>query len=532
MKHLRFIVVSFIITFILSVAVFSATAYDGYIVCFKDKGCADKALEYMESQEVYLFSSSEEQALQSINESLDVYKTYDENLITELDSMGLVEYSEPDYICELFDYDFASEEGFSKQWAHEITGIEYAWNLGIYGNNVNVAVIDTGILENHEDFTKANILDGYNFSSDDTTDTNDNNGHGTPICGVIASAVNQKGCVGVAHRANIIPIKITNNGKDITVSLITQALMDAVQIYGADVVNLSLGYVGNTSAASAHLENTIKALQSQTNVIVVAAAGNISRKTANVTADSTKDERESQYNISNFDENGNALYAYPASFDCVISVSSLSKNTVDGSYTYASTSRYNDKVTICAPGNSIYAPYKNSTSSYITISGTSFSCPYISGVAALAKSVDPDITQQEFESLLIQTANKSVFDGAEERNDHYGYGIVDVEALIKAIISKNSKGGFISPVDRTEYGNITVKIYNFSSEEKNISLLAETFNPTGTRPLGFFSKFQKLAAGQTKEINITSLSDSDVAPIRCYLFESLLFKPLYIPVSE
>ena len=100
-------------------------------------------------------------------------------------------------------------------------------------------------------------------------------------------------------------------------------------------------------------------------------------------------------------------YAYPASFDCVISVANLLKNTSDGSYTYSGTSRYNDKVTICAPGSNIYTPYKNSASSYITISGTSFACPYISGVAALAKSIDPDITQEEFESLLIQTSNKN-----------------------------------------------------------------------------------------------------------------------------
>ena len=532
MKHLRFIVVSFIFAFILSVASFAETAYDGYIVSFKDKGSAQKALEYTQNQEVCLFSSAEEQALLSINESLDVYKTYDENLVTELDSMGLVEYCEPDYICELFDYDFASEEGFSKQWSHEITGIEYAWNLGIYGNNVNVAVIDTGILDNHEDFTQANILDGYNFSSDDTTDTNDTNGHGTSVSGVIASAVNQKGCVGVAHRANIIPIRITSSGAGITISSIAKALEDAVQIYGADVINLSLGYVGNKSEASAHLKSTIETLQAQSGVIVVAAAGNIKRKTANVTADSTKDEINAQYSSSNFDENGNVLYAYPASFDCVISVANLSKNTSDGSYTYSGTSRYNDKVTICAPGSNIYTPYKNSDSSYITISGTSFACPYISGVAALAKSVNQNITPKEFESLLTQTANKSVLGPAEQRNDHYGYGIVDVQALIKAIISEKSKGGFISPVDRTENGNITVKIHNSSSEETDISLFAETFSPTVTRPLGFFWVSKKLAAGEIKEIDITSLSDPATALIRCYLFESLLFKPIYIPVSE
>ena len=107
-----------------------------------------------------------------------------------------------------------------------------------------------------------------------------------------------------------------------------------------------------------------------------------------------------------------------------------------------------------------------------------------------------------------------------------------METLIKAIISEKSKGGFISPVDRTENGNITVKIHNSSSEETDISLFAETFSPTVTRPLGFFWVSKKLAAGEIKEIDITSLSDSATALIRCYLFESLLFKPIYIPVSE
>lgn len=531
MKYSRFIIVSFIMIFILSTVVLATSAYDGYIVCFKDKNSTSRALEYTERQ-VSLFSLSEEQSLQSINESLDIYKTYDESLIAEFEQMGLVKFSEPDYICELFDYDYAAEPRYSQQWAHEITGIQYAWDLGIYGNDVTVAVIDSGILKNHQDFTQTNMLDGYNYSTTDTTDTTDNYGHGTSVAGVIASAVNQKGTVGVAHRANIVPIKITDNGKGITVSRITQAIMDAVQVFHADVINLSLGYIGNENSASLQLETTIKFLQDHTGVIVVAAAGNIRQTTANVTAGSTKEQIDAQYNISNYDENGNVIYAYPASFDCVISVANLAKNTSDGTYTYASTSRYNDKVTISAPGNSIYAPYKNSTSSYATLSGTSFSCPYISGVAALAKSVDPDITQQEFETLLIQTANKSVLDESEQRNDHYGYGIVNIEALIKALINKNTKGGFISPVDRTEDGNITVKIHNNTSEEKTVVLLAKTFSSASSKALGLLPIPVKLAAGQTKELSIKALQNSAAAPIKCFLFESSLFKPLYIPVSE
>ena len=89
-----------------------------------------------------------------------------------------------------------------------------AWNkVSDTDNEVVVAVVDSGVLDTHEDLTDVmwtnpgNIglrgKHGYNFA-DNTSKTNDTVGHGTHCAGVIAAQANNlKGVAGVASAANV-----------------------------------------------------------------------------------------------------------------------------------------------------------------------------------------------------------------------------------------------------------------------------------------------------------------------------------------
>lgn len=109
-------------------------------------------------------------------------------------------------------------------------------------------------------------------------------------------------------------------------------------------------------------------------------------------------------------------YVYPASYDYVTSVSSIghSKFIGEGIYNWkdvhkryplnpnSSTYQHNDKVDIVAPG---YDVMTTSNNSYNVSSGTSFSAPMVAGVAGLILSVKPDLTANQIENILKNTAD-------------------------------------------------------------------------------------------------------------------------------
>lgn len=86
--------------------------------------------------------------------------------------------------------------------------VDPVFNLGITGQNVTVAVVDSGLEIAHEDLA-ANVVPGgswnFNTNTTDPTNTVDTTGdHGTSVSGLIAMAMNNaKGGIGVAPRAGL-----------------------------------------------------------------------------------------------------------------------------------------------------------------------------------------------------------------------------------------------------------------------------------------------------------------------------------------
>jgi subtilisin family serine protease len=82
------------------------------------------------------------------------------------------------------------------------------WQVGATGKGVKVCVIDSGLETSHEDFTSSDFT-GASLSSGETW-TEDGNGHGTHVSGIIAASDNDIGVVGVAPEAEIIMIKVSD----------------------------------------------------------------------------------------------------------------------------------------------------------------------------------------------------------------------------------------------------------------------------------------------------------------------------------
>lgn len=353
------------------------------------------------------------------------YEAVDADTLSKYLSCDIVEFYEPDYEIKPFE-DF-SVRG-AGQWSLPAINVQKAWDIGCYGNNVTVAVIDSGAYA-HPDLVN-NLLAGHNYL-DDNSDTSDNIGHGTYVSGIIAAEANGEYIDGVANRAKIVPLKCFANGKSTQVSMLSDAIYDAVDVYHADVINMSFGMseANTTTAFRLAVSYAI-----QKGCIVVAAVGN----------------------------DGKSTIYYPANYAGVIGVGSVGSNL-----TISSFSQRNTTVDVVAPGGGVSSV---SIAGYSNNSGTSFACPHVSAMAAIAKCIKGDITAAEFQTLLEETSTDL---GATGYDTYYGYGLINIEAMIDKLL-ENTKV-FMSPVD-DKGEDATVTVYNNSEATLNATGIAAEYD--------------------------------------------------------
>lgn len=336
--------------------------------------------------------------------------------LEDLLDMGIVEYYEPDHTVILFE-DYTSSGVSSdisfEQWNLSAINVKKAWDIGCYGNNVKVAVIDSGVYK-HPDLIGC-LMDGYNYI-ENSTNTTDRIGHGTYVSGIIAAESNNKYITGIAHRVQIVPLKCFDVNAVTTSSMLANAIYDAVDIYDCDIINMSFGMLQQNKTLQLSIEYAI-----QNGCIVVAAVGN---------------------------DGGNSEY-YPAKFNNVIGVGSTDKNNKLSWF-----SQHNTTVDTVAPGESLESV---SIDGYTKNSGTSFSCPHVSAVAAIAKCIDKKTDAQKFMRLIEKTSSKCETDTIDGYDIYYGYGIVNTENLVNEML--NGSTVFLSPST-----NGIVKVYNASDK--------------------------------------------------------------------
>merc|ERR1711937_333120 len=128
---------------------------------------------------------------------------------------------------------------------------------------------------------------------------------------------------------------------------------------------------------------------------------------------------------------GGTQFLYPASYNNVISVGSVNWN-----YDRSSFSTRDSKVDVAAPGSSVLSTW--GSGGYASISGTSMSCPHVSGVVALMLSANPSATPAQVFSALETSSENPNTSG---RDDDMGYGIVNALAAVEEILKYNEGDG-------------------------------------------------------------------------------------------
>lgn len=252
----------------------------------------------------------------------------------------------------------------------DIDGPE-AWEV-TQGSGVKVAILDTGIDQDHEDLS-GKIVDNKNFTSSSTAD--DLYGHGTHVGGIVAAITNNsKGVAGGCPSCSLMNVKVLNDSGAGANLWIANGIVYAAD-QGAKVINMSLG----SSVKSLTLERAVNYAWNK-GVVVVAAAGN----------------------------SANPSKTYPGAYSNVIAVAATNNKDIKASF-----SSYGAKwVDVAAPGENIFSTFPNhsytinKSFNYDYGSGTSMATPMVSAAAGLVWSTSYGTSASSVRARLEGTADK------------------------------------------------------------------------------------------------------------------------------
>ncbi|HEX5496119.1 MAG TPA: S8 family serine peptidase, partial [Mycobacteriales bacterium] len=279
-------------------------------------------------------------------------------------------------------------------------GAPTAWQAGIDGTGVKVAVLDTGIDATHPDFA-GRIGAEANFT--DSPTTTDLLGHGTHVASIVAGSGAASGgrFRGVAPGATLLIGKVLGDNGVGDASATIAGMQWAVS-NGARVINLSLSS-DSPSDDSDPLSQAVDQISDQSGVLVVAAAGN-----------------------------GTLLHTVnaPASAEQALAVGAVDKSDRLAGFSSRGPGLTSGSVKpeITAPGVNIVAARAARTNlgpivdtDYTRLSGTSMAAPHVAGAAVLMAEQNPTWTGPDLRRALVSTAKDGGFRWFEQ-----GAGRVDV----------------------------------------------------------------------------------------------------------
>ncbi len=272
-----------------------------------------------------------------------------------------------------------------------------AWQAGLSGDGVTVAVIDSGI-NGGADF-QGRIVGRGSFSSA-TRVASDRYGHGSWVAGIIAGDDPRGRYLGIAPEAGLLSVKVTGDDGSAHVSDVVEALQWVVRNkdrFDVGVINISL----NSAIADSYLRDPLSAAVEQAwfhGIVVVVSAGNLGD--APFAVDRAPANDPYVLTVGALDDRGTAGRADDALADW-----SSRGVTVDG---YA-------KPELIAPGVNIVATSGGQTylarqdlenvvdGGYLRLSGTSASAAVVSGSVALMLDEAPSLTPDQVKFRLMAT---------------------------------------------------------------------------------------------------------------------------------
>ena len=330
------------------------------------------------------------------------------------------------------------------------------WKLS-RGSGQTVAVIDTGVSRHRR---LPHLTPGGDYvSAGDGTD--DCDGHGTIVAGIIGAAPDPHdggAFSGIAPDATVISVRQSSNkfraADDVSgsgfgdVDTLAMAVRTAADM-GATVINVSSvaclptdgGLDDRALGAALSYAVDVK------NVVVVAAAGNVGGP--GQCPDQNPAVDPARTGLPNWDDLN--VVVSPAWYDeYVLTVGSVGQDGAPSEFSLAG-----PWVDVAAPGEDVVSLDPDgeglvdtmpATDDARPISGTSYAAPVVSGLAALVRSREPELTARQVMQRIEDTAHRP----PAGWDPVVGHGVVDALAAVS--------GSRTYPPTRSEYSSRTTAV--------------------------------------------------------------------------
>lgn len=342
-----------------------------------------------------------------------------------------------------------SNDPFVEQWSYKDLGVFEAWDYTTGSRGVVVAIIDNGfdmfhpdlrgnVWKNEDEISGNNIDDDDNGYIDDVYGWNflDNNNnprpvvsglsekeidegvfnHGTVVAGIVgAKGNNKRDGAGLNWDVKLMNLKVLGNSGSGSIGPLIDAIYYAVD-NGANIISISM-FGSSDDGVSKAVEYAYKK-----GVVVVAAAGN-----GNIYLNSSP-----FYPVCS-DMNSNKQK--------IFGVSAIDENHYNASFTNSGSKC----VDITAPGVDIYSTIRFSKKDDLVETysggwdGTSFATPFVSGAAALIKSIQPTWGPDEIFGAIIKTVHHTPNKDEQLYADLFGAGLIQVDKAVKYAFDKKGE---------------------------------------------------------------------------------------------
>ena len=301
----------------------------------------------------------------------------------------------------------------------EMIGIPAAHEAGFSGEGVLIAIFDTGFILDHEALSHIEVVAAWDFINDDAVVANESgdqlsqHDHGTEVLAVMA-AYKPGRLIGPAYKSEFILAKTEDLGSESHVEEDNWvAAAEWAESLGADIISTSVGYDNLVGYTYQDMDGNT--------AIITKAADMAVRKGVSVFASAGNE--------------GLSAWKYiiaPADGDSVIAMGGLRPNkALWPSSSHGPTYDGRIKPDLMAQAENVYSVNPGTIDQYITVSGTSLSCPLGAGAGAILLSAMPSLSPIALRDTLTSYATR--FNNPDTL---YGYGIIDLEKIIAYVISQ------------------------------------------------------------------------------------------------
>ncbi len=384
--------------------------------------------------------------------SRQIYSIAEQSFVSRLDVIHRFIYRDPvlpkgekppllSQETHLFDY------GPSYNQVNQI-GVPALHDQGFSGKGVLICMLDSGFNNlNHQALQPLDIRAAKDFVNSDANvrDEMDDMGvgdHGTNTLGTIGGFFPGE-LLGPAFGAAFILGKTENTEweRHVEEDHWVAGAEWADQL-GADIISSSLGYRDQFT----HGEMNYSSEDMDGKTTVVSQAANIAASRGILVVNSAGNEGDNPFR-------DNTIIS-PADSPGVLAVGAVNpQGGIVNFSSYGPTADGRIKPDVSAQGRSVYTASDQSDSGYVSVNGTSFSCPLTAGAAALLLEIHPGWSNRDIMAALKNTANRS-----SGPDNHYGWGIINAEAASRYQV-KNIHVPLEFTLDRMENDYIFFRQY-------------------------------------------------------------------------